>query len=144
MARHVSAVIIDANIVVKWFIEDELSDIARTISAEQQLIAPWLILSETANALWKYVRSGQMATQDASDAVASLPESIEIIADPDLGVHALQLAVRLDHAAYDCFYLALAQRKALPLLTADARLIRLSAQIGVQTLKLESGPAGSE
>jgi predicted nucleic acid-binding protein len=35
---------------------------------------------------------------------------------------ALDLALRRGHPVYDCFYVALAMRKAVPLLTADRRL----------------------
>ncbi len=37
---------------------------------------------------------------------------------------ALDVALRRDHPAYDCFYVALATREAAPLLTADRRLAR--------------------
>ena len=40
----------------------------------------------------------------------------------ELQDQALDLALRRDHPAYDCFYVALAERKAAPLLTADRRL----------------------
>jgi predicted nucleic acid-binding protein len=35
---------------------------------------------------------------------------------------ALDLALRRGHPVYDCFYIALAMREAVPLLTADLRL----------------------
>ena len=39
-----------------------------------------------------------------------------------LAAAALDLALRRDHPAYDCFYVALAMREAAPLATADRRL----------------------
>ena len=36
---------------------------------------------------------------------------------------ALAIAIELRHPAYDCFYLALAERSTAPLVTADERLI---------------------
>jgi predicted nucleic acid-binding protein len=37
---------------------------------------------------------------------------------------AFELARRLDHPAYDCFYLALAAERDAPFVTADLRLVR--------------------
>lgn len=133
-----TALIVDANIAVKWYVEDALSPQARAAAANHVLHAPWLILSEAANALWKYVSRGVISGPDAATALATLPRSIEIAAETDLAPESILLAARLNHPAYDCFYLALAQRMALPLLTADNRLATLAAQVGVSAIRLDS------
>jgi predicted nucleic acid-binding protein len=40
-----------------------------------------------------------------------------------LASRAFDIGRALDHAVYDCFYLALAERLSLPLITADAKLM---------------------
>ena len=40
-----------------------------------------------------------------------------------LTAEAVGLSIRLQHPAYDCFYLALARRTGCPLVTADRRLV---------------------
>jgi predicted nucleic acid-binding protein len=47
----------------------------------------------------------------------------ERVASPTLMHRALDLAIRLAHPVYDCVYLALAEQRNIPLVTADARLI---------------------
>ena len=41
---------------------------------------------------------------------------------------ALTLARKIEHSAYDCFYLALAESRSAQLVTADARLINRLAR----------------
>jgi predicted nucleic acid-binding protein len=61
----------------------------------------------------------------AADAVAQIGNSVhELVPSLNLRRRALTIAVRLRHSAYDCFYLALAEERDIPLITADARLIR--------------------
>jgi predicted nucleic acid-binding protein len=48
----------------------------------------------------------------------------ELVPTSVLKDRALSIAIELRHPAYDCFYLALAERSASPLITADDRLIR--------------------
>jgi predicted nucleic acid-binding protein len=47
---------------------------------------------------------------------------------------ALAIAIELRHPAYDCFYLALAERNTSPLVTADDRLIRRCADTPFEKL----------
>ena len=46
-----------------------------------------------------------------------------------LGRHAMVQAATLRHPIYDCFYVALSQREATPLVTADRRLLSLAGRI---------------
>ena len=55
-----------------------------------------------------------------------------------LAPRAAALAHQLDHPVYDCFYLALSERRDVPLVTADRRLIAKVAgtPFAVRTLHL--------
>jgi predicted nucleic acid-binding protein len=82
--------------------------------------APDLLIAECANALWKKVRRSELTAQEASLAARLLQRAdIELEPMRDLIEPATQLAVALDHPAYDCLYLALAQANESEFVTAD-------------------------
>ena len=94
------------------------------------VLAPELMLTEVANALWKLQRSGSLEDVDPQVLLADARDLVDQF-EPDrhLQVEALALACHLDHPVYDCLYLALARREAAQLLTADQRLQRLAARV---------------
>jgi predicted nucleic acid-binding protein len=94
------------------------------------VVAPELMLTEVANALWRLQRAGQIEAAGLQERLARAAELVDHI-EPDrhLQVEALALACHLDHPVYDCLYLALARREAAALLTADQRLMALAAQV---------------
>jgi predicted nucleic acid-binding protein len=79
--------------------------------------------------LRKHVRARDIALEQATSALASLPRWFsEIVAMEGLAEAAIGLARRMEHSAYDCFYLVLAERRAAPLVTADVRLVNRVAR----------------
>lgn len=94
------------------------------------VVAPELMLTEVANALWRLQRAGQLEADGLQERLTRAAELVDHI-EPDrhLQVEALALACHLDHPVYDCLYLALARREAAALLTADERLMALAAQV---------------
>lgn len=118
-----SVAVFDANVIVKWYIAaDPFFGAALEIQQAYQGAAPALVQVEVANALWKYVRAGIVNLEDACEGVAVLAELIDLTPDNALLGRAQQLSAELDHPVYDCLYLALAQKRACPLVTADKRL----------------------
>ncbi len=119
--------VVDASIVVKWFVEEIWSDEASSLlEAETTLIAPELLFAEVSNALWAMRRRGDIDSADLADAIDAL--RVSPVAVPfsmrQLAAAAARLAVDLDHPVYDCFYLALAVQEQYPVITADARFHR--------------------
>lgn len=118
-----SVAVFDASVVVKWYIAtDPFFAAALEARHEYEAAAPTLMQVEVANALWKYVRIGVVNLEDACEGVAVLDGLIALTPDSELLAPAQRLSVQLDHSVYDCIYLAMAQRLALPLVTADRRL----------------------
>ena len=124
--------IVDASVACMWFLEEELSSNAHRLGEENgQFFAPEFILVECANVAWRQVLAGKISIKHARVFTRTLPDWFEeLIPSRDLGRAALDIALTLGHPLYDCMYLALAQRRDLPLVTADrvfARRVRDSA-----------------
>ncbi len=100
----------------------------RTVRSDHQLIAPDLVIAEVTNAAWKFVLFDRMAAESAVSAVRKIVKAFEeLVPVSVLRDRALAIAIELRHPAYDCFYLALAERSTSRLVTADERLIRRCA-----------------
>jgi predicted nucleic acid-binding protein len=118
-------IVIDANVAIKWVVEQSHDDHARDIVAQGvDLIVPALFVAEITNALWGYVRARQITPEQAQAGLKSILEQISLIErDADSAEAALSVGCELNYAPYDCFYLALAMRRTVPLVTADKRFI---------------------
>jgi predicted nucleic acid-binding protein len=102
--------------------------IASQSSRRARLVAPRLFDVECASGLVKAVRRRRLDAARALDDLLDLLDlPIERLEAPGAEVEALLLA--LDHgiSAYDAVYVALAAEEGLPLVTADARLVRALA-----------------
>jgi predicted nucleic acid-binding protein len=79
---------------------------------------------EVANAAWKGARRGLVAPGQLAAAAERLPDWLDQIHPVrPLLPRAVSIARELDHPVYDCVYLALAEREAAALVTADLRLL---------------------
>lgn len=126
--------VIDASIVVRWYVDDDpLHQQAMDIRRVHEAIAPALLQTEVANALWKYVRVDRIQIDDACESVAVLSDLLVLVDDRVLIAAAQQLSARHNHPVYDCLYVILAQREGVGLATADARMARIAAAAGVST-----------
>lgn len=124
---------VDASVAVKWFVPEPGFKVAAALLTPDAVIcAPEFLFVEVANVLWKKVRKGDFAVSVASAACGDLPGYLsEVAPSPDLMERALELALLMDHPAYDCFYVACAEVAAAPLVTDDQRLLKAAAQAGL-------------
>ena len=118
-----TAIVLDASVVLKWFLPEAESEAAiRLRELEVACEAPDLLLLEVANALWKHVQRGTIEASMAAGAVSALAEApIGWRAAETLFQHAFDLAIQTGRTVYDCAYLALAIESGNPLVTADRR-----------------------
>lgn len=125
-------VVLDASVAVDWLLPGPGSAVALAfVRLGARRIAPDLIFAEFASAATKFVRRGLAPKEVARAAVERLPGLIDEIAPlGDLAGLAHDLAVRHGFSAYDGLYLALARRRGLRLVTADAKLARRAAESG--------------
>jgi predicted nucleic acid-binding protein len=116
-------IVVDASVAVKWLVPEADSTAAEHL-AGQPLCAPDLLLAEIVNALWAMRRRGRLAAVEATSSFARLARvSIDLVPAATLADDALALSCRLDHPAYDCFYLALAIERGTHVVTADRRFV---------------------
>jgi predicted nucleic acid-binding protein len=138
--KTASGAIVDASVAVKWVVEEKYSGAARSL-AGWSLYAPDLLYIECGNILWKKAAKGDLTLEQASLALRELQTSpVEIGASGPLLERALRLAGELRHPVYDCIYLALAEERKMPLVTADERLARVVAHgnvAGVEVRRLD-------
>lgn len=115
---------VDASVVVKWFVDEPLSEESRLLLAHRiHLRAPAILISEFANTIWKKVRRGEIADSGPYfDELASIPEIVDLIPDADLIERAACIAVEIGHPVYDCLYLACVEATESAAITADRRL----------------------
>lgn len=118
--------IIDASVALKWFLAGESdADLALKIVADgKTLSAPDILVAEVCNAAWKSARLGRITQAHVDQIARSLPRFIERFVNSTLlAERAVTISAQLDHPVYDSLYLALSEREADRLITADARLL---------------------
>jgi len=121
-------IVIDANVVVKWFIEENGSDKARIlrdkfIDGEIELIVPSLLYFEVLNAL-KY--SQLFDDGELSEAGESLEKyGFKIITiKNETREHMIKVAVDHDMSIYDASYIGLSMVLDVFFCTADEKIIK--------------------
>ena len=130
--------VVDASVVAKWFLDDQpLAAEAFAARAAHALMAPALLLTELANALWKYTRLSRLELGVAMDSIDLTAREVSLVEDRLLLRAAQRLSTDFDHPVYDCLYVSLAQREGVPLVTADAKLSRKFGELrGLQLIEL--------
>lgn len=121
--------VVDASVVVKWFVEERGSSAARTVLARgETLLAPELVLVEVSNTAWKKVKRKEMTLEQGEAMVRAIPLYFDRLVESGMLIpRAYALATRLNHPVYDCLYLALAEMESIKMITDDTRLIKAVA-----------------
>jgi len=117
--------VVDASVAAKWVLpEPGSADAAGLRGQDADLIAPSLVVAEIGNALWKSAMRGDVAERDVVHILrVAAAHYSRLVPDETIAAEAMKLAIALKHPIYDCFYLALAERERVPLISADKRLI---------------------
>jgi predicted nucleic acid-binding protein len=124
--------VVDASVAIKWVVDEPGTEHALLLRRDS-LAAPDLLVPECANILWKKVRRKELSEVEAMLA-ARLIARAEVQLEPmrRLLEPATKLAIALDHPAYDCIYLALAEAMSCALVTADEQLYRKALAFGFE------------
>jgi predicted nucleic acid-binding protein len=125
MARE--KVVVDASVVVKWFLEEAFSDKAlllrdKYISGQIRLVSPSIMPYEVLNAL-RY--TGVYSKEELAAVVRSLERyGIELWElRRTYGERVAEVAIELDVSVYDAGYTTLAQITNARLVTADEEVV---------------------
>lgn len=129
--------VVDASVVVDWVAPGvdpglpSISLLAHLAAEGLEVLAPRLPMEEVSNALLTGVRRGRWSGAAADAARALLRDlPVQLADEPRDLDRACDLARRFDnHPVYDMVYVALAQRREVRLVTADAAL--RAALIGI-------------
>lgn len=119
-----SVLVIDASVVIKWFIPEVDSAVARRLlDHDHAYFAPDLLFAELANTTWKKVRYGHLSPEQGERLMTDFTTiAVETIPSRALARDAYRLAVATGRTGYDALYLALAMRLDTQMITADERL----------------------
>lgn len=130
--------VVDASVAVKWILPEADSTVAAALrERDTELVAPSLITVEIGNAVWKAARRGNIQRTEALAGIeAALAWFESLFPIENLRAQALALAFDLGHPLYDCFYLALAQRRNAPLVTADEAMITAAQKAKIEVRRI--------
>ena len=125
-----SVFVVDASLVVKWFVPEVHSAAARKwLDASHDYIAPDLLFPEAGNAIWKKVRRGELTPEHGQSLLIDLSAvGVEAVSMRALVPDAHALAVRTGITVYDATYLTLAVRLETQVITGDDRFARKLAE----------------
>jgi predicted nucleic acid-binding protein len=120
----VSVFVVDASVVVKWFVPEIHSEAAhRLLTLPHEYLATDLLFAETANTVWKKIRRGELKLEEGQRLVEDIGRiAVETVSCRALAEDAHALANATGRTAYDALYVALAVRLNTRLITADDRL----------------------
>jgi predicted nucleic acid-binding protein len=154
----VSVFVLDASVVVKWFVPEIHSDAARRLLVlPHEYVAPDLLFAETANTIWKKIRREELTAEEGQQLVADIGQiAVETVSCRALAEDAHAFASATGRTVYDSMYVALAIRLNTRTITADDRLEaalkRIPAVAGhiqlvqafERAVQEANGPEGSE
>jgi predicted nucleic acid-binding protein len=116
--------VVDASIVVKWYVEELDSAAARTLFHEMEEFAvPDLLFAETANVLWKKAWRGEITAKEAREISSFIVDGpFDVYGNRELAGEAVRIALEYSITPYDASYVALALKLGTDCATADRKL----------------------
>ena len=132
-AEDARVLVVDASVMVKCLVVEPDSDLAwmlveSVLRRHDRLVAPDVVLLEVASVVRRAGRRGDMRPEEVQQAIeqlASLP--VRVVTVRRLWRPALECALSTGASVYDAAYVALAAGLGVPLITADAALVRVMA-----------------
>jgi predicted nucleic acid-binding protein len=111
--------------------------IVENLEHADRVTVPDLYFAEIANALWKYVRAGDLTPDEAQEMLsigAALPD--DGLPAQELATEALATATAFNHPVYEALYAVTARREGAAVCTIDQRLAGMLEAMRVPTVAL--------
>jgi predicted nucleic acid-binding protein len=124
------SIVVDASIVLKWFIPEIDSErAAAVLNHGDQFVVPDLLFAEVANALRVKMRRGELGGREARAILKAL-HTVPFVVEPSLShiQPALDIAAEAGITVYDALYIAVAVASKAAFATSDRRLLRAAAR----------------
>lgn len=123
--------VVDANVALKLFLAQPLSDRADELfacietDAQARFYVPDFFYTECASILINYVRMKKHSSAQAKRDIEDL-QALSLRVVPSVPLIPLATTIALDHriSGYDAMYVAVAAQVGAPLITADEKLVR--------------------
>ncbi|TAN46007.1 MAG: PIN domain-containing protein [Nitrospirae bacterium] len=119
-----SKFVVDASVAIKWYMPEVHSEEAfRLLSPKFELYVPDLLFSEIGNILWKRRIKDELSHEKAMTIIAAVNDvSFNIVSSQSLMSNTLNIACKHQRSFYDSVYIAIAQTRNCPMVTADLKL----------------------
>lgn len=118
--------VVDASVMVKWYVRENESDDARDLLAtDDLLIAPAHAAAEMGHVLIRHVRVGALPHDEMANALAGLARTVSSVPLTALYAEAISVSVGTGASFYDALYVSAAAGWNTRLVTADMRLVRM-------------------
>ena len=131
--------VVDTSALIRLFIPDGplpegFEDFLRGVERGQNTaIAPELLMAESANVLNKKRKSNQLTAAESDQLLIRIIElPVRLFPHRPLIPRAFELAMDRNLSVYDTLFLALAEEQGAVLFTADQRLKKIAARLGLQ------------
>jgi predicted nucleic acid-binding protein len=132
------SLVLDASAAIEAVLGRPLAlGIVEHLEHADRVTVPDLYFAEIANALWKYVRAGDLLVDEAHEMLsigAALPD--DALPARELATEALATATAFDHPVYDALYAVTARREGAAVCTIDQRLAGMLEAMRVPTVGL--------
>ena len=134
------AFVLDASMTLAWYFPDEATQQTNALRErliEEEVVVPTHWALEVTNALLTALRRNRLGADELDLLVVDLRQlagEVDSHTQQRAWDKTLDIAGKYKLSAYDAAYLELAQRRALPLATLDARLRTACADAGVAVL----------
>jgi predicted nucleic acid-binding protein len=135
-------IVVDASVVAKWFLPEAGTEQALAlIDGAIPLAAPSLIRLEVHGAITRRHRLSELREEEATVLCGKWAQRLKqgvvtLVPESDILDRAITLALKLPHALPDCLYLAAAELRSVPLVTADPTFQKRAVKHYPQTLLL--------
>jgi predicted nucleic acid-binding protein len=129
-------VVVDASAAVEIALGSEFSQTFQEVLNEADVVlAPDTFPAEITNVFWKYGHHSHLPADICQHGIAYCLDLIDdYVPTQHLCREVFSESIRLEHAAYDVFYLVVARRNDAAVLTRDKKMIEAAETLGVAAI----------